>query len=420
VSRARRARSRTVPRQAGAPKNLQIDRKVRSSREPVAPHTPSMHTRRAAPSGAPALHPADTTDESRWAAVLRRDRAQDGAFVTAVLTTGIFCRPSCPARHPHRENVRFYDDPSAAERAGFRACLRCKPKETAADPAALLVGRVRRHLEERGDERVTLEELARVTGRSPFHLQRTFKKATGVTPRQYAASLRLDRFKERLREKEPVTMALYEAGYGSSSRLYERSSERMGMTPGSYRSGGLGAEIRFAVAETAIGNVLVGATERGICSVKIGGTPSSLERDLRREFPSAGIRPADKGLGKWVEALARHLAGESPRLDLPLDARGTAFQWKVWEALRAIPYGETRSYREVAHSIGAPGAARAVGHACAVNPIAIVIPCHRVVREGGGLGGYAYGLAVKKALLDAEREGAARRRPAPGRGRPSR
>lgn len=354
--------------------------------------------------------PGSALDDLRWAAVLNRDRARDGAFVTAVLTTGIYCRPSCPARHPKRENVRFYDDPATAERAGFRACLRCKPKEVAPSPDTLLVDRVRRHLEEHRDERVTLEELARVAGKSPFHLQRTFKRATGVSPRQYAAALRMDRFKEHLRGKESVTMALYEAGYGSSSRLYERSTERMGMTPGSYRSGGQGTEIRFAVAETPIGKVLVGATERGICSVKIGDTAASLERDLRREFPAATIRPGDATLGRWVSALTRHLEGESPRADLPLDARGTAFQWKVWEALRAIPYGETRSYREVARSIGAPGAARAVGHACAVNPVAVLIPCHRVVREGGGLGGYAYGLGVKKSLLDAERNGAARHR----------
>jgi AraC family transcriptional regulator, regulatory protein of adaptative response / methylated-DNA-[protein]-cysteine methyltransferase len=375
-------------------------------------------TKTAARTGDPVRNEA--ADESRWAAVLARDRARDGTFVTAVLTTGIYCRPSCPARHPHRKNVRFYDDPAAAERAGYRACLRCKPKEAPEDPGLLLVDRVRRHLEERGDERVTLEELARVAGKSPFHLQRTFKRVTGVSPRQYAASLRLERFKARLRGKESVTMALYEAGYGSSSRLYERSSERMGMTPGSYRSGGMGAEIRFATAETAIGTVLVGATERGVCSVKIGGTPASLERDLRREFPSASIRSGGGGLARWVGALTRHLAGESPRLDLPLDAKGTAFQWRVWEALRAIPYGETRSYREVARSIGAPGAARAVGHACAVNPVAIVIPCHRVVREGGGLGGYAYGLAVKKSLLEAERKAATRPRPARPRARASR
>ncbi|HET9252735.1 MAG TPA: bifunctional DNA-binding transcriptional regulator/O6-methylguanine-DNA methyltransferase Ada [Candidatus Eisenbacteria bacterium] len=364
-------------------------------------------------------HGTPVLDDTRWAAVLTRDRTQDGTFVTAVITTGIYCRPSCPARHPKRENVRFYDRPEAAERAGYRACLRCKPKEAAVNPEAVLVDRVRRHLEEHRDERVTLDQLARITGRSPFHLQRTFKRVTGVSPRQYAASLRLDRFKERLRGKESVTMALYEAGYGSSSRLYERSAERMGMTPASYRSGGLGAEIRFAVAATPIGNVLVGATERGVCSVKIGATPASLERDLRREFPAATIRTGDASLRRWVSALTRHLEGTSPEIDLPLDMKGTAFQWKVWEALRAIPYGETRSYREVARSIGAPKAARAVGHACATNPVAILVPCHRVVREGGGLGGYAYGLAVKKSLLDSERS-AARRRPEPARARRAR
>jgi AraC family transcriptional regulator of adaptative response/methylated-DNA-[protein]-cysteine methyltransferase len=359
-------------------------------------------------------------DDGRWRAVLARDRGWDGSFVTAVLTTGIYCRPSCPARHPKRENVRLYDGPDAAERAGYRACLRCKPREAAVNPEAALVDRVRRHLEEHRDERVTLKELARVAGKSPFHLQRTFKRVAGVTPRQYAASLRLDRFKERLRGKESVTMALYEAGYGSSSRLYEHSAERMGMTPASYRSGGLGAEIRFAVAETAIGSVLVGATERGICSVKIGGTASSLERDLRREFPAATIHSGGTSLRRWVQALTRHLGGASPHIDLPLDMKGTAFQWKVWEALRAIPYGETRTYREVAASIGAPNAARAVGHACATNPVAILVPCHRVVREGGGLGGYAYGLPVKKALLESERKGASRTRPESARARRSR
>jgi AraC family transcriptional regulator of adaptative response/methylated-DNA-[protein]-cysteine methyltransferase len=368
----------------------------------------------------PSATPSHSLADSRWAAVLKRDRASDGTFVTAVLTTGIYCRPSCPARRPKRENVRFYDDPAAAERAGFRACLRCKPKEAPVHADLELAERVRRHLEEHPDERVTLEELARVAGKSPFHLQRTFKRVTGVTPRQYAASLRLDQFKDRLRGKESVTMALYEAGYGSSSRLYERSTERMGMTPASYRAGGLGAEIRFVVAATPIGAVLVGATERGVCSVKIGDHAASLERDLRLEFPAATVRPGGQALDRWVRALTRHLAGDSPEIDLPIDARGTAFQWKVWEALREIPYGETRSYRDVARSIGAPRAARAVGHACATNPVAIVIPCHRVVREGGGLGGYAYGLAVKKSLLDSEREGAARRRKGPARARRAR
>lgn len=395
-----------------SPHDLQIDRKLRSS--------PGRRTSDPFPMSSTARDRTHAEDEARWAAVLKRDRSADGAFVTGVLTTGIYCRPSCPARHPKRENVRFYGDAAAAERAGFRACLRCRPKDAAANPEATLVERVRRHLEERRDERVTLEELARVAGKSPFHLQRTFKRATGVTPRQYAASLRLDRFKAGLKGKESVTMALYEAGYGSSSRLYERSTERMGMTPGSYRAGGLGTEIRFATAATAIGTVLIGATERGVCSVKVGDNPAALERDLRREFPAATIRAGGDALDRWVRALTTHLAGDSPRIDLPIDARGTAFQWKVWEALRAIPYGETRTYREVARSIGAPRAARAVGHACATNPVAIVIPCHRVIREGGGLGGYAYGLAVKKTLLDSEREGAARRRKAPARARRAR
>ena len=399
-------------------KNLHIDRKVRSSSPREPSDTSSMQTsatNRIAANRDLRRDETPAVDDTRWAAVLTRDRSRDGSFVTAVITTGIFCRPSCPARHPKRENVRFYDGPEAAERAGYRACLRCRPKEAAANPDAALVDCVRRHLEEHRDERVTLEALARVAGKSPFHLQRTFKRLTGVSPRQYAASLRLDRFKERLRGKESVTMALYEAGYGSSSRLYERSAERMGMTPASYRSGGLGAEIRFAVAETAIGNVLVGATERGVCSVKIGGTPSTLERDLRREFPAATIQPGGAPLQRWVQALTRHLEGASPDIDLPLDMKGTAFQWKVWEALRGIPYGETRTYREVACAIGAPKAARAVGHACATNPVAILVPCHRVVREGGGLGGYAYGLAVKKSLLESERKGVSRRRPGPAR-----
>ena len=395
-----------------SPRNLHIDRKVRSS--------PGRRASDAFPMSSTARDLTHAEDDARWAAVLHRDRSADGTFVTGVLTTGIYCRPSCPARHPKRENVRFYGDPAAAERAGFRACLRCKPQEAAGSPEATLVERVRRHLEEHRDERVTLEELARVAGKSPFHLQRTFKRATGVTPRQYAASLRLDRFKAGLRGKESVTMALYEAGYGSSSRLYERSTERMGMTPGSYRAGGLGTEIRFAVAATPIGTVLIGATEHGVCSVKIGDTPAALERDLRREFPAATVRPGGDALDHWVRALTRHLAGDSPRIDLPIDARGTVFQWKVWEALRAIPYGETRTYAEVARSIGAPGAARAVGHACATNPIAIVIPCHRVVRTGGGLGGYAYGLAVKKSLLETERGRAARKRRAPAPARRAR
>jgi AraC family transcriptional regulator, regulatory protein of adaptative response / methylated-DNA-[protein]-cysteine methyltransferase len=350
-------------------------------------------------------------DEFRWRAVLARDARLDGAFVTGVLTTGIYCRPSCPARHPKRENVRFFDRPEAAERAGFRACLRCRPNEAVRSPAqAELMGRACRILEENPDERITLAALAREVGMSPHHFQRTFKRAIGISPRQYADALRLGRLKKRLKGKDSVTMALYEAGYGSASRLYETSTLRMGMTPGAYREGGRGARIRYAVANTSIGRLLVAATEHGICSVRIGKSEKTMATELGQEFPAAAIARDREGLADWLDRLTRHLEGRAPRLDLPIDIKVTAFQWRVYEALRSIPYGETRTYSEVARSIGAPRAARAVGHACATNPVGIVIPCHRVVREGGGLGGYAWGLPLKKQLLESERRGADRAR----------
>jgi AraC family transcriptional regulator of adaptative response/methylated-DNA-[protein]-cysteine methyltransferase len=353
---------------------------------------------------------APSTDDIRWRAVLARDARLDGIFVTGVLTTGIYCRPSCPARHPRRENVRFFERPEEAERAGFRSCLRCRPKEAARPPALALVSRVCRILEENPGERVTLAAIAREVGLSPHHLQRTFKQAIGISPRQYADALRLGRLKKRLQGKDSVTMAMYEAGYGSSSRLYETSTARLGMTPGTYREGGRGARIRYAVAETTIGRLLIAATERGICSVRIGQSENVMAKELGREFPAATIHRDREGLATWVERLVRHIEGRAPSLDLPIDVKATAFQWRVYEALRAIPYGETRTYREVARSIGAPRAARAVGRACATNPVGIVIPCHRVVREGGALGGYAWGLGIKKQLLESERRGAARAR----------
>lgn len=353
-------------------------------------------------------------DNARWKAVVARDGRFDGAFVTAVLTTGIYCRPSCPARRPHRHNVRFYAAPDAAERAGFRACLRCKPREAARlDPSADLVRRACRHIQENGEERLTLQALGAAVGVSPFHLQRTFKRLTGVSPRQYAEARRLGALKSHLKGKDSVTMSLYEAGYGSSSRLYERSSERLGMTPGAYRAGGAGAEIRYAMARTPIGPVLVGATTRGICSVKLGKAERALVAELRAEFPAAEIRRDKEGLKRWVGGLVRHLEGRDTQPDLPLDVRGTAFQCQVWEALRAIPYGETRTYRDIARAVGRPRAARAVGSACAINPAGLIIPCHRAVREGGGLGGYAWGLDLKKRLLETERREAARARRRP-------
>jgi AraC family transcriptional regulator of adaptative response/methylated-DNA-[protein]-cysteine methyltransferase len=379
-----------------------------NSRNPKPSETPrDWGSGRRAPAATPA-----TTDDARWKAVVARDARYDGAFVTAVLTTGIYCRPSCSARRPRRENVRFYANPDAAERAGFRACLRCRPREaTRPDPTADLVRRARRYLDENGSERVTLESLGKALDASPYHLQRVFKRETGLSPRQYAESRRLGALKRHLKRKESVTMALYEAGYGSSSRLYERSAERMGMTPGAYRAGGAGVAIRYATAKTPIGTVLVGATEKGICSIMVGKPGAELAADLRREFPAAKVREDREGLARWVGSLVRHLEGRQPNIALPLDVRGTAFQWRVWDALRASPYGATRSYGEVARAIGMPRAARAVGHACATNPIAVVIPCHRVLRGGGGLGGYAGGIDIKKRLLETERRGARRARP---------
>lgn len=358
------------------------------------------------------------TDEARWRAVLARDAAHDGRFVLAVKTTGIYCRPSCPARRPLRKNVLFFDGPDEAERAGFRACLRCGPRDaTAPHPHEALVRRIRAYIDEHArDERITLGDLAREVGRSPFHLQRTFRARMGITPREYADTVRLGALKRGLKRKERVTMAMYEAGYGSSSRLYERAHGALGMTPGAYRAGARGVEIGYATAATPIGPMLVAATDRGVCSVRIGRGADATVAALREEFPEATIRRDERALGRWVRAIVRHLEGESPRLDVPLDVRATAFQERVWRALRAIPYGETRSYREIARVVGAPRAARAVGRACATNPVAVVVPCHRVVRGDGSLGGYAWGLGVKRRLLETERGRAAKARKA-GRGR---
>jgi AraC family transcriptional regulator of adaptative response/methylated-DNA-[protein]-cysteine methyltransferase len=391
-------------------------------------HLPSSASRAAATrslSRSEAAPRPPRSDDDRWRAVLARDERFDGLFVTAVRTTGVYCRPSCAARHPLRSNVRFYGTPDDAEAGGFRACRRCRPRE--ASPWSENVARVERvcrHIEANIEERQSLRVLAAVAGLSPHHFLRTFQRATGVTPAAYADARRLERLKGHLRRKEEVTMAVYEAGYGSSSRLYERAPRALGMTPGAYRSGGAGAVIRYASAATPIGRVLVGATEQGLCSVKIGANEGVLARALRDEFPAADVRHDREGVGRWIAAVVAHLDGREPKAALPLDIRATAFQRQVWEALCRIPRGETRTYQEIAREVGRPRAARAVGRACATNPVAIVVPCHRVLRGSGELGGYAYGLPVKRALL--EREGArppdetrTKARPAAGR-RPGR
>lgn len=348
-------------------------------------------------------------DERRWRAVRARDRRFDGAFVFGVRSTGIYCRPSCPARRPLRRNVVFFIVAEAAEGAGFRSCRRCRPREASPrDREAARVRAVCRRIEASADSRLSLASLSAEVGWGPHHLQRTFKRIVGVSPRQYADGLRLRSLRERLRKGDPVTTAIYDAGYGSSSRVYERAPDRLGMTPATYRRGGRGMRLAYAIAPSALGRLLVAATERGVSAVRLGSSEAELVDSLRAEFPAADLVRDDAGVGSWLNAVLQRVEGGPPHADLPLDIRGTAFQQRVWDALRAIPPGEVRSYGEVARSIGAPKAARAVARACATNPVALVIPCHRVVPGSGGTGGYRWGAERKVALLDREKRAAAR------------
>ncbi len=339
-------------------------------------------------------------EERRWQSVLARDAEADGAFVYAVRTTGIYCRPICPSRRPRREHVAFFALPAAAEQSGFRACRRCHPEQAIIrDPQVDVVQRICRAIAANPEEPPTLASLGAAVGLSPYHMQRTFKRVMGITPRQYADACRMNRLKDELRKGEAVTSALYGAGYGSPSRLYERAPAQLGMTPAVYRRGGAGMQMHYTVVPCPLGLLLVAATERGICAITLGDTDDALADGLKREYPAAEIARDAFGLDRAVEAIIRHLHGQEPHLDLPLDVQATAFQWRVWEALQAIPYGSTRSYGEIARAIGQPTAARAVAQACATNRVALAIPCHRVVREGGDLGGYRWGVERKRTLL---------------------
>ncbi len=343
-------------------------------------------------------------EQSYWQAVLQHDRSFDGQFFYGVISTGVFCRPSCPGRRPLRQNVRFYAEPAQAEKDGLRACLRCRPLAlTGTDPNAERVAALCRFIEQRValEQAPSLAELSEQAGLSSFHLQRSFKAVIGVTPRQYADSCRLKNLKTGLRsEGQSITRSMVEAGYGSSSRLYERSDSQLGMTPGAYRRGGSGVHILFTTVATAVGPMLLGATERGVCSIQFGDDP---ERLLNEEFPQALIERSDaEPLIGWACEVALYLAGKRPSLDLPLDIQATAFQRLVWEYLQTIPRGETRSYGQVAQGIGRPKASRAVANACASNRVAIAIPCHRVVREGGATGGYRWGAERKLEILKGE------------------
>lgn len=345
----------------------------------------------------------EQTEESRWQAVLRRDAAADGSFWYAVRSTGVYCRPACPSRRPGRENVTFYESPVAAEQAGYRPCRRCRPGEATAEQQVVVQVR---QLIETSDTLPTLADLGEAAGLSPSHLQRLFKRATGLSPRQYAAAWRAERLKDGLRGGATVTDALYQAGYGSSRALYEAAPQHLGMSPRAYRSGGAGEQIAYACADTPLGTVLVAATARGVCALRFGDE-AALVAELQSEFPRADLVCSPEQVEPYVAAVRAHLAGDPAALDLPLDVRGTAFQQRVWAALQSIPAGEVRSYGAVAEFIGEPRAVRAVARACATNPVALAIPCHRVVRASGDLSGYRWGVERKEALLARERSRAA-------------
>lgn len=338
-----------------------------------------------------------------WEAVLSRDRRSDGRFVYAVSSTRVYCRPSCPSRRPARNHVTFFGSSQLAESAGYRACLRCRPQSPVCSEAEEWVERTRRYLDDHADESITLRQLAVQVGLSPFHVQRAFTRVVGLSPKAYQNAKRMERFTLSLKRGETVTNATYEAGFGSSSRLYERVYEDLGMAPSAFRSGGSGVTLRYITVPTVVGRMLVAITERGIAAVGFGGTEASLVASLRSDYPRAVLRRDRKELQKHVSHLLKCLSGGAAVGDLPLDVKATAFQRKVWKALQQIPRGQTRSYREIARVIGQPAAARAVARACAVNPVAVAIPCHRIVRGNGHLAGYRWGLHRKRQMLDLER-----------------
>jgi AraC family transcriptional regulator of adaptative response/methylated-DNA-[protein]-cysteine methyltransferase len=342
-------------------------------------------------------------DEKSWKAVIARDPNFDGEFVFAVATTGVYCRPSCAARRPRRENVTFFSRPEQAERAGFRECLRCRPRSITGNPQSDVAKEICRYIEQHLDEAITLERLGKAFRLSSFHLQRRFKAALGITPREYADSCRMRQLKRNLQSGDNVTRAMYDAGYGSSSRLYEKTASQLGMTPDNYRRGAIAATIRYACAGSPLGRMLIAATDRGICSIQFAGSDSELIEGLKREFPFAVRKPDEGGLQTWMAALLSKMTGKELDANLPLDIRATAFQRRVWTYLQSIPFGATQSYSQVAKAIGQPGARRAVARACATNPVAVAIPCHRVVREDGNNSGYRWGIARKKVLLDLEK-----------------
>jgi AraC family transcriptional regulator of adaptative response/methylated-DNA-[protein]-cysteine methyltransferase len=356
------------------------------------------------PSEMPAAPSTSTkfSADQRWSAVVARDSGHDGKFVFAVSSTGVYCRPSCPARRPRRENVTFFSHPEQAEKAGFRACLRCRPRSVSGNSQSDSAKAICRYIEQHLDEPLTLERLGKAFQQSPFHLQRRFKAALGITPREYADSCRLRLLKRNLQAGDNVTRAMYDAGYGSSSRLYEKTASQLGMTPDKYRRGAIAATVRYTCTDSPLGRMLIAATDRGVCSIQFARSDGELIEGLKREFPFAVRKPDEGGLQAWVAALLLKMSGKDLNAALPLDIRATAFQRRVWTYLQSIPFGATRSYGQVAKAIGQPTASRAVARACATNPVAVAIPCHRVVREDGNISGYRWGVERKEKLLEIE------------------
>jgi AraC family transcriptional regulator, regulatory protein of adaptative response / methylated-DNA-[protein]-cysteine methyltransferase len=339
-----------------------------------------------------------------WRSTLARDSRADGTFVLAVRSTHIYCRPSCPARRPLRRNVIFFRTREEAEQHGYRPCRRCRPNEISAQVS--LVQRAAQHLAESSEDRSNLRDLARTLGATQATLRRAFMRVTGLKPRELAAALRLKRFKTLMRSGKSITDALYETGYGSSSRVYERSNAQLGMTPATYRKGGLGMKLGYTIATSPLGRVLVAATKRGVSAVYLGDAEHSLVAELRKEYPRAGIAPAPHSFERWVKEIMLRIDGKQPHFELPLDLQATVFQQRVWKELQRIPRGRTRSYSQVARSLGKPKAVRAVARACATNPVSVVVPCHRVIREDGALAGYRWGISRKQQLLAQERAAA--------------
>jgi len=342
-----------------------------------------------------------------WDSVLHRDASADDRLLYGVTTTGIYCRPSCPSRRPKRNNVAFFPSTEAAERAGFRACQRCRPNRAKSSNPAVQRARdyIDNHIADPSEGRITLELLGAAAGLSPYHLQRKFKELLGLTPAEYIRVRKSERLKSELKRGETVSRATFGAGYGSSSRVYGDADARLGMTPATYRRGGAGAKINYLTVKTSLGTLLVAATDRGVCAVTLGDNAEYLEAALESEYPAAArsrvVAPSNK-LATWVEEIVAAVDGERAHPHVPLDVQASVFQWKVWRELQKIPFGETRTYTEIAQAIGSPRAARAVASACATNPVSVVIPCHRVVRRGGGLGDYRWGIERKRRLVEKE------------------